>query len=298
MGGCLLRAQIIDMKNPRKYLTAVNQNGQYYEWLERTIHVDYPVNNRPIFEEWLSKQYFNVETDRILLPVFWTAYHVNNQYGKDAEKLSALQSFIDGLPRSDKYWTVCQYDDSVLIDFKDLDVMRFEMSKNIGTPIPLMCQPQPFKFGTPKKYIASFIGSRTHPVRNELERFRHRSQWYVSFEPHSIEEYCRIMHESIFALCPRGYGANSFRISEAIQYGAIPVYISDEFIEPFGIDFSSIGVKVLSHDTDHLTMLDDAPLEMMARAADLPAIYKKYYTYEGCLNEICNVLQAEYNSRQ
>jgi len=35
---------------------------------------------------------------------------------------------------------------------------------------------------------------------------------------------------SKFALCPRGYGKTSFRIQEALQYGAIPVYISDEYL--------------------------------------------------------------------
>jgi hypothetical protein len=31
---------------------------------------------------------------------------------------------------------------------------------------------------------------------------------------------------------------------EAIQLGSIPVYISDNFVEPHGIDFNLYGVKV------------------------------------------------------
>lgn len=268
-----------------------------------SINVAYPPGNTPLFEEWMQTVWEykppSIRTDREILPVNFTSYHVNNGYGKNEQALRELQEFVDSLDRGKKWFSICQYDDSVLIDFKDLDVMRFEMSKNIGTPLPLMCQPHPYQFSGYKKYLASFVGSRTHPVRKELEKYKGRHEWYISFEPHSIEDYCRILHESVFALCPRGYGANSFRIAEAIQYGAIPVYISDEFIEPFGVDFNTIGVKVLDDSADSLYLLESTPITMMAeKAAKLPSFYKKYYTYEGCMERIIHSLETEYHQRE
>lgn len=268
-----------------------------------SIQVAYPPGNTPLFEEWVQKMWKlrppAIQTDRDIVPVNFTSYHVNNGYGKNEQALRELQEFVDSLDRGKKWFSICQYDDSVLVDFKDLDVMRFEMSKNIGTPLPLMCQPHPYQFNGHKKYLASFIGSRTHPIRNELEKYKGRDEWYISFEPHSIEDYCRIMYESVFALCPRGYGANSFRIAEAVQYGAIPVYISDEFIEPFNLDFNTIGVKVLDDAVGDLYLLEYTPISMRAsKAAILPELYKRYYTYDGCLYRIINSLETEYHQRK
>ena len=41
------------------------------------------------------------------------------------------------------------------------------------------------------------------------------------------------MGDSVFALCPRGYGKTSYRMYEAIQLGIIPVYIYDDEWLPY-----------------------------------------------------------------
>jgi hypothetical protein len=41
------------------------------------------------------------------------------------------------------------------------------------------------------------------------------------------------MADSVFALCPRGYGPTSFRLYEAMQMGCVPVYITDQAWLPF-----------------------------------------------------------------
>ena len=48
-------------------------------------------------------------------------------------------------------------------------------------------------------------------------------------------KFKRIMRNSIFSLCPRGFGPTSFRLYEAIQMGTIPVYIAEknEHVLPF-----------------------------------------------------------------
>lgn len=261
----------------------------------------YPPNNHLIFEEWFAQNYSGCNTDRELLPFFPTSYWVNNDYGNDKKAYVAAVYNLDKLDKSKKYFVVCQYDDGCLVDFNSigLDVLEFNMSKTNGVMIPLLCQPHPYKFTTEKKWLASFVGSRTHPIRNELEKLKGKEGYYISFEPHSIETYCRILHESYFVLCPRGYGANSFRVCESLQYDAIPVYITDELIEPFNIPFYLYGVPV---DFKNVSKLEDW-LNPDNRHDDYLRVNKKtfyedIYTYEGCFKHIIKHLEAEYHLRK
>lgn len=260
----------------------------------------YPPNNFKIFEEWFGENYNGCNTDRELIPAYFTSYWVNNDYGNNGRAKQEMQEYIDGLDRNKRWFTVVQYDDSVLIDFKDLDVLRFEMSKNIGTPLPLLNMPHPYKFTSPKKYIANFVGGRTHPIRDELNQFKDKEGWYISFEQHDIERYCEIIYQSLFTLCPRGYGINSFRITEALQYGSIPVYISDDFINPFNNPFYEYGITLHSK---HIKFLEDElerrnEKEIVAYQDKGKAAYGDMYTYDGCLKNIINELELEYNLRQ
>ncbi len=256
----------------------------------------YPPNNNLIFEEWFAENYAGCNTDRELLPIFPTSFHVNNGYG---EKKHELQEFCDTLDESKKYFIICQYDDGCMVDWKGKDVLEFNMSKQNGVMLPLICQPHPYKFDGEKKYLASFIGSRTHPIRNELEKFKGKEGWYISFEPHDIEAYCRIISESYFVLCPRGYGSNSFRICESLQYDVTPVYISDEFIEPFDIPFFLYGVPVANKNIhkleDWLNPLNrhDEYIETNKKI-----FYEKMFTYEGCFYQIIKSLETECDKRQ
>jgi hypothetical protein len=264
------------------------------------INVAYPAGNKPIFEEWFSENYKGCNTDRELIPVFFTSWWVNNNYGNDLAARKELQNYIDSLDRAKKWFCICQYDDGVMVDWKGLDVLEFNMSKKIGIELPLLCQPHPYKFDTPKKYLASFFGSRTHPVRDKLESFKDIKGYYISFEPHDIADYCRILHESIFALCPRGYGLSSFRTTEALQYGAIPIYISDSFIVPFDLNFNYYGLMIHSDTVDHLPeVLDNIPdMEIITKQDRCKQIYNDYYTFEGCFKNIIASLEIEYSSRK
>lgn len=259
------------------------------------IKVEYPPNNKKIFEEWFFENYTSCNTDRELLPIFPTSFHVNNGYGAKKEE---LQMYCDTLDEGKKYFIICQYDDGCMVDWKGKDVLEFNMSKNTGVTIPLLCMPHPYKFIEKKKYVANFIGSRTHPIRNELEKFKGLDEWYISFEPHNIEDYCRILSESIYTICPRGYGLNSFRISEGLQYNSIPIYISDEFVLPFSIDFTKYGVLIPSENLfNGLKLTTDRFLGYLTHE-NLQDVYNAHYTYNGCFKNIINYLETEFDLRK
>lgn len=267
------------------------------------INVAYPPNNEIIFEEWMLAVVGDQEIHgRQMVPVNFTGYHVNNSYGNDKGAIEELQSFVNDLDRSKKWFSVCQYDDSVIIDFKDLNVIRFEMSKNIGIPMPLLCQPHPFRFDLDRRLFANFIGSMTHPFRGYARDYLSRQDGYcISFIQHDIENYCRILASSVFTLCYRGYGANSFRIAEAIQYGSIPVYISDEFVWPEKI-VPFPGIKIDRNDISFTDQILKAvsPSKIIDMQGRLKEIYEMYLTYNGAFENIIKLVlknaETQHNS--
>jgi hypothetical protein len=257
-------------------------------WLRERINIVYPPNNFEEFELWFHKYYEGDVTEREFLPIYWTSYYVNNNYGQDKEALRALQSYIDSLDKSKKYFTIIQYDDGILNDVSGIDLYQFNMSKSYDYPLPLIGQPHPYKFNSEKKYLANFIGSMTHPIREHAKTLIGKEGYYISFDRHEPYEYCKIISESVFTLCYRGYGINSFRISEALQYGSIPVYISDKFIYPHNISFMEYGVRFHSDVVNQLhncllTYYEDEIKELNKFGKKR---YQELYTYEGTKDKI------------
>jgi len=235
--------------------------------------MQYPSDNDLIFEEWYAQQAHPV-TERIYLPVFWTSYYCKHKYGKDANAIRHLQTFLNSLDRSKKYYTILQYDDGILNDISHLDIKVFAACGNrIDYPLPLICKPHGFAFPPVKDIFCSYIGTNNHFLRARIMQYQHQPGWYISAQPHSLRSYCEMMARSKYVLCPRGYGATSFRIMEALQYGAIPVYISDVFILPH--NYFEYGVLVEQPDEKLPTQLESITGLMPAREA-----FEKYFTYE------------------
>lgn len=248
----------------------------------------YPLHNHKIFEQWFYENYDykNDVVDRTYLPVFFTSYYVKHQFGKDIHAINRLQEFINRLDKTKKYFTIIQYDDNILNDISELDIKVIAMcGKRIDYPLPLLSMPHGFNFdGVNKGIFASFIGRKTHPIRNKMiEALRDKSEYFISTDKMTLNDYCNIMARSIFALCPRGYGSNSFRIMEAIECGTIPVYISDEFVEPHYVDFNEYGVKINAEDVERVDeILKSFTAEQIEeKQSKLKDVFNKYYTYEG-----------------
>lgn len=247
------------------------------------IRVEYPPNNKTIFEEWFFKS-APPDGERIYLPIMWTSFYVNHKYGKDMKQLRKLQQFIDSLDRSKKYYTVLQYDDGILNDISRLDIKVFGSGGGrIDYPIPLVCMPHG-KVQNEKDIFASFIGSITHPIRSEILKYEDHRHWVVTKLNYENKTFCDVLSRSIFAICPRGYGATSFRICEALEQSAIPVYVSDEFILPGQKDFNEYGVLVHSSDVVQLdAILMNISADQIASKQEAgKRIYEEIYSFEGC----------------
>lgn len=257
---------------------------------------EYPENNKIIFEDWFQRNWTeNDKRERTYLPITWTSYYCANKYGQNRKSMHDLQAFIDRLDRSKKYYTIVQYDNGILTNIRGLDIKIYAMSgPRIDYPLPLLCQPHPYHFNEKRNIFANFVGGATHPIRKELFRwFRNKSGFVFSFKKIACRDFCQTLARSVFTLCPRGYGQTSFRIAEALQYGSIPVYVSDQHILPHGRPFD-YGVLVSPKDFrriehDLRQMSNSKIFELRERGE---SAYKELFTYEGSKKLILENLQV------
>lgn len=247
---------------------------------QKPIKVAYPHGNDVIFEQWLINNCDHPD----YLPINWCGFFVNNNYGKARIPMQNLQRFVNGLDKKKHWFSVTQYDLGILTDISNLNIKVFGSGGGrIDFPIPLICKPHG-KRDLQKGFLANFVGSITHPIRRKLIDSLSETDYYLSTNHHTIDDFCDVLAGSLFTLCPRGFGLTSFRICEALEQGSIPVYISDEFIIPGHKDFNEYGVLVHS---DQINEIDDilksiSEDQIISKQEAGKRIYEEMYSYSGC----------------
>lgn len=110
-------------------------------------------------------------------------------------------------------------------------------------------------------YACSFMGCiNTHPIRMHLESalktikaktYFEKNEDYFEFLPDQTKidqqkKYRTLINNSMFFLCPRGYGLNSLRFFETLSFGRIPILISDHAKLPLQntIDYNKIMIRL------------------------------------------------------
>jgi hypothetical protein len=244
------------------------------------IRVEYPRHNWTIFEQWLIE---NLSHENYL-PINWCGFFVNNDYGNNKRAMFQLQKFINTLDPNKPMFTVTQYDLGVLTDISKLNIKVFGSGGGrIDFPLPLICHPHGKKENK-RDIFASFIGSKTHPIRNKLiETYSDHNGWVVTDLHYDIDTFCDVLSRSIFCLCPRGFGLTSFRICEALEQQSIPVYISDEWIQPGNVDFNEYGVLVHADEIDELDAIlaNISPAQIESKREAGRYYYENMYTFKG-----------------
>lgn len=243
-----------------------------------------------------------INTDRIYIPVSWTTYYC------DGYNRNELQSFLNNLDPSLKYYTVCQHDDAPQENLPE-DTLIFSAGGNCEKsgviPIPLVCSPLPSELIVERErtILLSFVGSVTHPIRQKcIESLRDESDVELAFSNWSnrvpednFKYFINKTLSSIFCLAPRGYGASSFRMYEAMQLGSIPVYVTDKVYTPFTDvldwndfaviikekDISSIHEILLSYDEDRIVMMQK----------NLKEVWNKYFSIDAVCHNIKRILE-------
>ena len=243
-----------------------------------------------------------INTDRIYIPVSWTTYYC------DGYNRNELQSFLNNLDPSLKYYTVCQHDDAPQENLPE-DTLIFSAGGNCEKsgviPIPLVCSPLPSELIVERErtILLSFVGAVTHPIRQKcIESLRDESDVELAFSNWSnrvpednFKYFINKTLSSKFCLAPRGYGASSFRMYEAMQLGSIPVYVTDKVYTPFTdvLDWNDFAVIIKEKDIpsihEILLSYDEDRIVMMQK--NLKEVWNKYFSIDAVCHNIKRILE-------
>jgi hypothetical protein len=260
-----------------------------------------PYHEGYYLEDYFYYNYAKSETNRLYIPVFWTTCYIEN-------KKNELQKHLNRLNKEARYFTISQHDDAIKEELPK-DTIKFSAGGNVicenTVPIPLVCSKikSDLIHNHPRDILASFVGSITHPIRSTLCEYYKGDKdillssrsWTPSVGVDNFNNFVYITSRSQFALCPRGYGLNSFRLYEAFQLGAIPVIITDRFYLPWEdeINWADIAVLVEVADIPNIKniLLDKSSEEIEAMQSSGKRLYEEYFTLDGVCNNILKRLR-------
>lgn len=238
-----------------------------------------------------------IPRETYLIPVFWTNVYKEN-------KNDLLQDLLNKLDPNKEYYCVCTHDDAPLeVLPKKTKVFRVgtrhDLKGTIIPPIQIPCTASPIPFYKKKKkdIKASFVGSYTHPIRGEMAHHAPKDfvismqpQWSETVTTEQFSLFEDLSARSKFILCPRGYAATSVRMYEAFQYGAVPVYISDEFILPWKdeLDWDKLVIQLTADRLPELEQIldsysEDQWEEMVSYGK---TVYEKYFFFDSVVSKI------------
>ena len=123
-----------------------------------------------------------------------------------------------------------------------------------------------FAAGVERKWLYSFVGSLSHPIRKNLKSLQSDNAQIVdtsefcTWDPTQTSKYryqklyTDTMAESKFVLCPRGIGPASLRLYETLEAGRVPVIISNNWSLPPQINWE-FAVQVSPADIAKIPQL-------------------------------------------
>lgn len=251
--------------------------------------IEYPVGNHDYgveqdFFEFIKNSGLLAKTpeeaDWHYLPVFWTRWHLNHDYGRKG--LSELRKHVKrALIDTTKTFTICQYADGPLIDLGSTTMFFTSRKTKTGIDIPLLRSQLKSPIFRPKRrYLASFVGRLdTHTIRKRMHReLKDRSDILLKDGNEGQDYFTKTLLESYVALCPRGHGGGSFRFFEAMQLGVTPMLIGDIDVRPFKFfidwDSCSLYAKTAQEMSNILSSKSKRELARMGKAAK-----KIYYSH-------------------
>ena len=261
-----------------------------------------PYHQGEYLEEYFYKFYLQHKeefdkTGYTLIPIFWT-----NVYNTQVNR-HLIQPYLNALPAG-KYFTVSQHDDAVT-EILPEGTLSFEAGGNKnGISIPLICSQLPnVPVSKQRDLFCSFVGSITSPIRQQLYNMLssnfdytfYMQNWTPTISNSCLDLFINTTLRSKFALCPRGYGAQSFRLYEVLQLGAIPVIVYDKDWFPFEseLDWDTFAVKIHISDIPQLDSIlrDIDPIEQNDMRIKGQRVYRAYFTLENTCRHILKILQ-------
>lgn len=275
------------------------------EFINIPIAVKFP----PKMEGYLIEQYFynyvlrnNPIFDRIYINVAWTNLYCNKFFKSIDYNEKKLQTFLDRLPRKNKYFTVCQYSEKIK---QRLPPDTIVYGGSVGNlPLPLLYENHSFfnnlVLDHPRDILCSYIAqTNTHPLRKAVQEYCERFDDYFVFNHNPVVQkdydtnlFFEKTSKSKFCIAPRGFGRSSFRFFEAIKLNTIPVYIYDDIIWlPFQdtIDYSKFSIIINIKDLEKLdSIIRNITGDLYLYEQMLSSLiqHKHFFTFENVSKQI------------
>lgn len=301
--------KVFTYKLPRKYrLTQTDEvalvSDTYYaikNYLEKCVATDSPD-----------------EADLFFVPINLYAYQERNENPKEVlrylkylgkKKNHIIVSVADFPNRSRKnyYWANSLYselynwlDDFILLALESTDDLIPD--QDIGIIPYNTLERNPYFNTNSRIYLYSFLGaSNYYPlpalpgshIRNKLKYLPHsedvyigtklsdelRSRLYKNYP--ALNDYELMSRNSVFTLCPAGYGRWTHRFFQSIAWGSIPVLLSDNYIKPFKnlIPYDDFSVTIEERHIGELDkILRSMPEEKISQYQEQLRINQQLFT--------------------
>jgi len=249
--------------------------------------------------EYIKNNQIDIDTDLVYLPIFWTGFHVSNNWGNNPQP---LQEYCDTLPKDKTYFTIVQYDDGTKVNMPNL--ITFSCCGNNPNilkdfPIPVLCDRHFQKRNSDYKYLASFIGRIGGKVRPAMfSQLQGKDGFFIQESSNNTDLFIDYLKNSLFSLCPRGYGITSFRMYESMELGCIPIYIvcdEDEHWLPFKehINWNKLVILLKENEIHKIdSIIKNMPQqEIDERLNYINKCYEEFFTFEGCTKNILKTIE-------
>ena len=144
---------------------------------------------------------------------------------------------------------------------------------------------------------SEFEGFNTRKVMFEALK----NESFIYWGNGSLSDFYKITQESVFTLCPRGFGPTSFRMYEAMALGSIPIYIWHEKVWlPYTdeIDWNKAAIIIPIEQIDQLkTILQSlTPNQIREKQEYIKSIFNNYFTMKRTCYQIIKTLEQNENN--
>ncbi len=135
------------------------------------------------------------------------------------------------------------------------------------------------------RYLFSFVGrvDNCSRVRAPLLHLKHARGLVLdrhSGQADADAEYFDILKRSKFVLCPRGRSLSTWRCYEAMRAGRVPVILSDGWLPPDAIPWSSFSVRVPeAHVKNLVAVLEEQEANAAAMGALAHDVWQQHFSY-------------------
>jgi len=251
------------------------------------------------YEYWINNHIHNHCT---YLPILFDSFFLHSQVHKYTPKQfqyiynQMLQVLQEAIHPDKTYFTIQGMYDFPIWDWHKFpkNVLVFSASGGGDIPIPMLKGSPQFQC-PPKEILVSFMGNLggASNHRNVRQQMYETLKEFAYFDQGS--HWRSVMEKSTFTLCPRGLGATSFRLYEAISVGSIPIYIWDDLEWlPYQdvLDWSEIAISVNVKDLDKIPdlVLANSEADIRYKQQKMSEIYADFFTLEAVCKNILRML--------